>query len=1076
MVCLLFLILGSVSASNLDNSIEDSDSLQDSNLEVSSLDSVLETDSRDDNFGFQLLADDVVDAEKNSTTLTGNDTELYYNSGSAYHVELLDSEGNPLVNQSVMFNINDADYNRSTNDKGIASIVIGLSPGSYNITSYYEGNVNYEGSSTINLVKVLSTISGEDVEKYYRNDTQYYATFYDSQGNVLNNTEVTFNINGVFYKRNTTQNGTAKLNINLDAGEYIITAINSITNEQRANIITVLPTILAENVVKYYKNNTQYYAMFLDGNGNPLVNKSVSFNINGIFYSRTTNQEGIARLNINLNPDTYIITSTSINGENTANNITVLPTILGNDLNMDFKDGSKFTVYALDDVGNASVNTTVSFNINGVMYSRTTKDNGTASLNINLDVGEYIITTTNEKGLAVSNKINISKSYSTLHGNNAYIIYGTDRIYTVNLTGANNHTIDSANVKFTYDDIVTTAITNNSEATIIISNLSEGKHIINYQYDGDYNHNSSSGSSVLTVSNSTVKLIANDVEMIYHDGSRFNVTLTDLNNAPLVNETVSISINGVTYDRLTNENGSVSIPLNLLPNNYTVFYKYSDLDEENYNEGYNYVFIDKLYAKLNAEDLNLEKGESGQFNVNLTDIDGNPINSTNVSFLINSCTYYRLTNDSGGAKLNINLNVGYYEIITSMDSIYYHAENITNHILVNGSVFTASDLEMEAGSSQVFSVILKDAYANPISDAQVVFTYNGNTLTAATNSEGVASITISGLSKGIYPIEYVYDDKTSGMSHIFVRGTVSIAELLAQANFINSYIESNFNLPNSFTISDTVYNSSQYLYLLSEAIVNINNNDLSELSINSFPDPSSPGAAANLGKLSDYVSVAQNILDIMNSGTIPNYVSTSVGDVGFDGIVYAFTRCLVYYSQLSKLPSYVSILPLKAYTAQSVLDSANTISDLSAYLSSSKNCDVTNGNIVNLANQLTAGLTLSSEKAAAIYNYVRDEISYSFYYDTHYGSVGTLSAGRGNCVDQAHLLIALYRAAGLPARYVHGTCTFSSGTYGHVWAQVLIGDTWIVSDPTSYRNSFDNVVNWNNYNYALKGYYSSISF
>ena len=86
-------------------------------------------------------------------------------------------------------------------------------------------------------------------------------------------------------------------------------------------------------------------------------------------------------------------------------------------------------------------------------------------------------------------------------------------------------------------------------------------------------------------------------------------------------------------------------------------------------------------------------------------------------------------------------------------------------------------------------------------------------------------------------------------------------------------------------------------------------------------------------------------------------------------------------------------------------------------------------------------------------------------------------AKSGNCVDQAHLLVAMFRTAGLYARYVHGTCVFSSGsTYGHVWAQVLIGDTWIVSDSTSTRNSFDNVVNWNNYNYSLKGYYSSISF
>ena len=72
----------------------------------------------------------------------------------------------------------------------------------------------------------------------------------------------------------------------------------------------------------------------------------------------------------------------------------------------------------------------------------------------------------------------------------------------------------------------------------------------------------------------------------------------------------------------------------------------------------------------------------------------------------------------------------------------------------------------------------------------------------------------------------------------------------------------------------------------------------------------------------------------------------------------------------------------------------------------------------------------------------------------------------------------MYRTAGLAARYVHGTCyfTLSGSTYGHVWTQVLIGDTWIVGDPTSSRNSFGNVVNWNNYNYNLKGYYASIAF
>ena len=334
------------------------------------------------------------------------------------------------------------------------------------------------------------------------------------------------------------------------------------------------------------------------------------------------------------------------------------------------------------------------------------------------------------------------------------------------------------------------------------------------------------------------------------------------------------------------------------------------------------------------------------------------------------------------------------------------------------------------------------------------------------------------LNKTINQSNYSYNNRSNeGLSYINVIGTIPIADLAAAANTVNNYIEANAALPSSIKIGDETFTTAQYLFLLSEAIVDINNKDYSDLYVLSVNDPTNPGAASNMGNLDQFVAAANSVFTSMKSGTTPNSVQTNIGNIGYDGIVYAFTRVLVYYGLTGQLPSSVSIKSLKLYEAKSVLDSKNTISDLTPYLSASTNCQVNNAAIVSLANKLTYGLTNTYDKALAIYNYVRDEVSYSFYYDTHYGAAGTLNAGTGNCVDQAHLSIALYRAAGIPARYVHGTCVFSSGsTYGHVWSQVLIGDTWVVSDTTSTRNSFDKVVNWNNYNYSLKGYYSSISF
>lgn len=62
-------------------------------------------------------------------------------------------------------------------------------------------------------------------------------------------------------------------------------------------------------LLKMFRNNTQYYAIFTDSQGNFLKNKNIQFNINGVFYTRTTNDKGIAMMNINLNPGKYIITA-----------------------------------------------------------------------------------------------------------------------------------------------------------------------------------------------------------------------------------------------------------------------------------------------------------------------------------------------------------------------------------------------------------------------------------------------------------------------------------------------------------------------------------------------------------------------------------------------------------------------------------------------------------------------------------------------------------------------------------------------------------------------------------------------
>ena len=344
----------------------------------------------------------------NAVDLKAPEIEMYYKNGTRFVVSLT-ANGTGINNETVIINLNGVNNTRKTDENGTASIAINLNAGEYDVVVYYDGSDKYDPAVVNSKVTVLSTIEGKDVTKVFRNATQYYATFTDGQGNPLaNGTTVKFNINGVMYYRQVNENGTARLNINLDQGTYIITATHPDNGEMASNTITVLPKITENSdLVKYYRNDSQYVVKIIGDDGNPVgANETVTFNINGVMYERKTNASGYAKLNINLQPGDYIITA-MYGGCNVANNITVKPVLNATNISMTYRDGTQFKATLVDGQGNPFANQNVTFNINGVFYNRETDSQGTAKLNINLMAGEYIINSMYNNS-AISNKITIT--------------------------------------------------------------------------------------------------------------------------------------------------------------------------------------------------------------------------------------------------------------------------------------------------------------------------------------------------------------------------------------------------------------------------------------------------------------------------------------------------------------------------------------------------------------------------------------------------------------------------------------------------------------------------------------------
>ena len=320
-----------------------------------------------------------------------DDVVMVYHDGTRLVAKLTDYQGKPIVNATIYFNINGVNYARTTDANGTASIALNLESGAYPVIVAYNGSASYSKISKNITVTINPSIIADDLVKMYKNDTKFSAKFLGNDGKVLANTTVKFNINGVLYTRTTNNDGVGSLAINLRPGEYVLTAYNPVTGEQQGFNITVKSLIVTQDLTKYYMNASSFQATIYDKNGSLAVGKNVTFNINGVFYTRTADENGVVSLAINLRPGEYIIT-TIYEELDIGNNVVVLPTLVTSDLNMTYRDGSKFTAQTLDGQGKPLVNQNVTFNVNGRLYFKTTGDDGVASLTINLMSGKYIIT------------------------------------------------------------------------------------------------------------------------------------------------------------------------------------------------------------------------------------------------------------------------------------------------------------------------------------------------------------------------------------------------------------------------------------------------------------------------------------------------------------------------------------------------------------------------------------------------------------------------------------------------------------------------------------------------------------
>ena len=416
---------------------------------------------------------DLLSAGENALT-AGSDAEYAlaaesdsYYSGSNYSF-VLSKDNAPVSNVSVSLSVNGVAYTKITDDDGKVSVPLDLNAGSYVVSAAYGSTVNKT------KVKVLPVVKGSDVTKTYSNSKKYSATFLNSDGSPLKNTNVKFKLNNKTYTRKTNSKGVATLELNLKVGTYTVWAIHP-KGYRTSNKITIKSSITAGDVTKHYLSSKCFTATFYDKNGKPLVNKYIKFTCHGDTFNIKTNSKGVAKITIISKPSTFKITSVNpVTGEKKAKTIKILPTMNASKMTV-FSDKTstfKVTLYKNDRLVK---NANVYVYIKGVKKSLKTDSNGVGKVNFKLAKGTYTFKSYDPyTKSSITTKITVNAP--TIKASNVMGAANKTSVFTATLLNKDGSLAKNTNMQITLNGVTKTVKTNNYGAASINFKLDTGKY------------------------------------------------------------------------------------------------------------------------------------------------------------------------------------------------------------------------------------------------------------------------------------------------------------------------------------------------------------------------------------------------------------------------------------------------------------------------------------------------------------------------------------------------------------------------------------------------------------------------
>ncbi|WP_292475468.1 transglutaminase-like domain-containing protein [Methanosphaera sp.] len=680
-------------------------------------------------------------------------------------------------------------------------------------------------------------------------------------------------------------------------------------------------------------------------------------------------------------------------------------------------------------------------------------------------------------------------------------------------TDADSSAINDANYQDIDDYSITKSVTN------IESNSIENK--VSNEYETITNVSSPSSENTITkqslTNNTNVKsadstttkreVSINSNSITAYSGNTINIkaNVSYKNGEKLNYAKVSIKLNGKTIIHTTVSDGSFSTNY-VVPNYSAKTYPLEIIVGETSTSltGRKNVSltIKRHDLSVSMSKITATSASSVTLKAEVKYKNGSSANGQKAVFKINGKTVLSTTVVNGVASGSyiVPTKASTYSLLVKIgETTTTSYEEVTSSLIVTKrtpTIVKDSLVFVQKGSNVYLNAkITGTGYAN--ASGKVSFKVNGKTVATVNVINNTAECRYKAdLKYGYHVIDIVYGG-SSGLNSVRTNtslrvqadpvATYTYSQVLEKANSTHNFVLNNKRLPNFVTMSGNQVSMTDLLYMFAQAL-SYNNSYHN----GGFSSPTSYVQTTKYDfelEKDDYVSMAYRLVDFYKTnGRAPNVMlATSGVNLNFNDTIYTLAKALSFTKNNNRLPNYVTVLTISGSSSSSSSSDNSGSSSSSGsssgsssssssssysptnsvpsgyekYLASAKNSYVNYTVIKNAVQKAVSGVSGTYNQAVAIFNYVNKVTDYSFYMNTRRGAIKTLQDGLGNCVDQSHLLLGMYRTANIPARYCHATCYFRSGlVVGHVWVECYVNGKWYSCDTTSNQNTFNNIVNW----------------